>query len=284
MGGFRCSSSLEAINLLLRNGPYAFRKRMQMKKQQRSIALVFVITLLSVIPYAYAGIATTRHNLSTSGPGPVRAVTEQKICVFCHTPHNSIQITGFSTPLWNHVLSTASNYVLYSSPTLLSRTSPAIQPDGSSKLCLSCHDGTVAIGAVGSNVTSTTSIVMSGTGAGGVMPAGLSNMGTNLSGHHPISIEVNSQLITDKGTQCTNNLVSWRVCTPPLASPIKFKPTLNTYPTGTRTYAGVQCSSCHDPHENTPSTNKFMRVNITGPTGIDPLCVTCHVSCAQSCP
>lgn len=255
-----------------------------MNRRQTVIPAVLIALFLFSIPYAFGGIATTRHNLSTSGPGPVRATTEQKICVFCHTPHNSIQIANFSTPLWNHALSTVSNYVLYSSPTLLSRTSPAIQPDGSSKLCLSCHDGTVAIGAVGSNVTSTRTIDMTGTGAGGVMPAGISNMGTNLSGHHPISIEVNAQLITDKGTQCTNNLVSWRVCNPPAASPIKFKPTLNAYPTGTRTNIGVQCSSCHDPHENTPAGNKFMRVNITGASGIDPLCLTCHRSCALSCP
>jgi hypothetical protein len=31
-------------------------------------------------------VSNTPHNLSVTGPGPVRAVSESQICVFCHTP------------------------------------------------------------------------------------------------------------------------------------------------------------------------------------------------------
>ncbi len=40
---------------------------------------------------------TNKHNLSTSGPGPVKATTTTEICIFCHTPHNS----NPTAPLWS---------------------------------------------------------------------------------------------------------------------------------------------------------------------------------------
>lgn len=231
-----------------------------------------------------AGIATTKHNLSIGGPGTVKATSEEKICVFCHTPHNAISdLAGISVPLWNHTLSSAS-YQLFDSITLLSPTSPAIQPDGNARLCLSCHDGTVAIGSVVNTGTGLTSIAMQGVGGSGEMPAGLSNMGTNLSGHHPISIEVNNALINDKATQCNNNIVSFKICVPPVSSPIKLDKTNNTYVAGPPSGIGVQCSSCHDPHEDpNPGTTVFLRLG--DKNNYDQLCNTCHIqSCAAACP
>ena len=38
---------------------------------------------------ALADIATTKHNLSVSGPGDVKASVETQICIFCHTPHGA---------------------------------------------------------------------------------------------------------------------------------------------------------------------------------------------------
>ena len=67
-----------------------------------------------------------------------------QICVVCHAPHNVA--TPVIPPLWNHDLSTAT-YTVYSSPTL--DAGPLGPPTGSTKLCLSCHDGTVALGEIG---------------------------------------------------------------------------------------------------------------------------------------
>jgi len=228
-----------------------------------------------------AGIMTTMHNLSISGPGSVKATTEQRVCVFCHTPHGSIgNLNGINVPIWNHSLSTAS-YTLYSSPTLLSPTSPAIQPDGSSRLCLSCHDGTVAIGAVVNTGTGQNTISMIGTGANGVMPTGISNMGTDISGHHPVSIEVDASLINDKGTQCTDGLVAERVCDP--QPPVVLSATNNTYGSTNNTHVGVQCTSCHDAHTDpNPGTTMFLRVGDIN--NLNPLCEACHFACSVSCP
>ncbi len=90
---------------------------------------------------APSDMAHTKHNLSVSGPGPIRALTETRICVFCHTPHNAAPLS----PLWNKALDPQA-YTVYASPTL--KAGPLAQPSGPTKLCLSCHDGTIAMGAV----------------------------------------------------------------------------------------------------------------------------------------
>ena len=71
------------------------------------------------------------------------------------------------------------NYRIYQSSTF---DAPASQPTGASKLCLSCHDGTIALGRVLSRADR---IRMVG---GDFMPAGLTNLGTDLSDDHPVSI------------------------------------------------------------------------------------------------
>lgn len=229
-------------------------------------------------------IVGTKHNLSTSGPGPIKATTETQVCVFCHTPHGAIII-----PLWNHTLSTQT----YTVPSNLMpawaslKTSPQNPPDGDSRLCLSCHDGTVAIGSVVNLGGAATTISMqdtSGMGylAGGMLsPSASSYIGTDLSGHHPVSIEFNTTLINDKAIQCNNYEVSFRLCNP--QPPVKLRPTSNLYGGGLHTNVGVQCTSCHDPHSDpSPGTSKFLRIGTSDDT--TPLCTKCHIECPSPCP
>ncbi|HJV92252.1 MAG TPA: hypothetical protein VJ572_02200, partial [Azonexus sp.] len=111
-------------------------------------------------------IRGTKHNLSAAADGSgyvspnagagtvptrnIKATSETQICVFCHTPHGAN--TG-ATPLWNRKVAGSGytqSYVLYDSNTLDAKQVQGSldQPGGSSKLCLSCHDGTVAVGNV----------------------------------------------------------------------------------------------------------------------------------------
>ena len=79
----------------------------------------------------------------------------RQICIFCHTPHNASSESPI--PLWNRKLSTQT-FSRYSSATLQIRVNPtasslaqygsSAQPDGASKLCLSCHDGVSQLGNV----------------------------------------------------------------------------------------------------------------------------------------
>src|SRR5690606_23255967 len=107
-------------------------------------------------------VVYTPHNLSATSPGSVRASSEDQVCIFCHAPHHASRVQ----PLWNRANSTAT-YTIYRSDSL--RSQPG-QPTGASKMCLSCHDGTIALGSV---VSRNQTIHM----AGGIttMPQGNSN-------------------------------------------------------------------------------------------------------------
>jgi len=106
--------------------------------------VVLCVFLLCLTPMVMASdIASTRHNLSVSGTGSVTSGSASEICVFCHTPHHSSQ----SAPLWNRELPSGQTYQLYGSSTLdASPENPQLRSGNASLLCLSCHDGTIALG------------------------------------------------------------------------------------------------------------------------------------------
>jgi predicted CXXCH cytochrome family protein len=200
--------------------------------------ILFVLLGVAAAP-SHAAITSTKHNLSVSGPGSVRATGEAEVCVFCHAPHN----TSPSGQLWNRRV--GASYTPYTSSTL---KSIAGQPNGASLLCLSCHDGTIALGEVRSRAST---IGM----AGGVttMPPGDSLLGTDLSDDHPISFVYDATLASLRGE---------------LADPSTLvKPSKVRLDAGGR----LQCTACHDPHDDTNA--KFLVVaNIAS-----ALCNTCHI-------
>ena len=252
-----------------------------------------------------ADIRNTKHNLSASGPSDrtVKAVSETEVCVFCHTPHAA---TAGVTPLWNRRLSGAT-YTVYTSSTLDANVIQGSldQPGGSSKLCLSCHDGTLAIGSV--NVLSgqgsateqgTVSIPMSGVGPGGVMPGGTGdstgftrNLGVNLTNDHPVSVTYTSTLAQRDGElRELDSNQRWR---PGIGEIVGVKgqgprPNLPLEPTAPGGFGQVQCGTCHDPHlretDTTKGNQKFLRQNRfqeSTPTNThdaanDIICLSCH--------
>ena len=90
------------------------------------------------------------HNFSSDSWNAYNYTTTlgQQICQPCHTPHNAI--AAEEAPLWNHQFSTAA-YTFYTS--IKDGTTMGVSAiDGTSKLCLACHDGTVALGSFGGQV------------------------------------------------------------------------------------------------------------------------------------
>jgi hypothetical protein len=128
-------------------------------------------------------IARTVHNLTPGGPGQLKETRPTGLCVYCHTPHNASP----ERALWNHDLPAVS-YRLYSSSTLHATMN---QPTGSSRLCLSCHDGLVAMGNVR---------VQPSGGALELGPmSGRRNLGADLSDDHPISFVYDAELALHRG-------------------------------------------------------------------------------------
>ncbi len=203
---------------------------------------------------AQSGVRATKHNLSASATtNTVRATTESEVCAFCHTPHSG----QTDAPLWNRSYS-AATYTPYSSASLQGSTG---QPNGFSKLCLSCHDGTLAIGVVlnGPVTSPSGSIQMTGVTGTGTLPAGSTNLGTVLTADHPVSFTYDQALRDADGE---------------LLAPASLSTTPLKLFVGST--AGVlnamQCSTCHDPHTNT--LPKFLRQDPRGQTA--NLCITCH--------
>ena len=203
------------------------------------ILLVLVVCLLiTSLSAMAAGIRDTKHNLSATGPGTIKALNEGELCVFCHTPHQGRLDIPY---LWNRSDSTA-NYTPYQSSTLSATVG---QPTGASKLCLSCHDGTVALGMLSSRPTEVEFV-------GGLrfMPEGPSLIGTDLSASHPFSFTYNDALVTDN-----------QELNPPV---------MLTHPVRLDQNGQLQCSTCHNPHDN--SFGKFMVMSNQN----SQLCTLCH--------
>lgn len=173
---------------------------------------------------AWGDIVGTAHDLSIAKDGT-------NACNYCHTPHGALP----NTPLWNHKLSDKV-YNIYASSSLDANVG---QPTGSSKLCLSCHDGTVAL----------TDQVRGGTGTS-MMPAGPGHLGTDLSDDHPISFTYSKEL-TDEDPQI---------------HPVESLPNIFRFDR----FGELQCVTCHNPHNNT--FGKFMVMSNTKSL----LCLQCH--------
>ncbi|MBL4809682.1 MAG: hypothetical protein JKY43_06450 [Phycisphaerales bacterium] len=207
-------------------------------KSIHQLGVLFVVCFSSAMAMGQGqSILDTPHNLSAGGSGPVRAATEAQVCIFCHTSHNASLIQ----PLWNRYLP-VSAYSVYTSSSL--DANPG-QPTGSSKMCLSCHDGTIAVGSV---ISRDQNIQMS---AGiTTLPPGSSNLGTDLSDDHPISFPYDTLLLPNNPHLIDPNLL-----------PPEVKLDANSE---------LQCTTCHDVHDN--SFGDFLVMDNTD----SALCYTCH--------
>lgn len=195
-------------------------------------------------------VVDSPHNLSAAGSGPVRATIEDQVCIFCHTPHNAAPIR----PLWNRE-TPMDAYTIYASRSLDARPG---QPTGTSKMCLSCHDGTIALGSV---LSRGTPILFSG--GVSTIPQGAGRIGTDLADDHPISFHYDSSLVSRDS----------KVKEPGLLPP-EVRLDANSE---------LQCTTCHDAHNN--SLGKFLTMRNDN----SALCTACHqmgqttITAHQSC-
>jgi hypothetical protein len=158
--------------------------------------------------------------------------------------------------LWNHE-SVNLTYTLYTSAAGPLDGTPT-QPDSTSKLCLGCHDGAVALDDFGGATGGTNFI-----SAGAQIPK-IGNQ--DLSRTHPISIDY----VDGAGTGMV----------PTGGGANAFGPNGLTFEDVLDINDKVQCSTCHDVHnegvpESEPNTPLLRVLNETPtPSG---LCLACHI-------
>ena len=183
---------------------------------------------------------------------------KDEICQACHAPHHS-DATQVAAPLWNHT-STQQFFTPYTSATLKANVG---QPDGVSKLCLSCHDGTVALDSFGGFSGDLDASGNLANKIGNQIGPDLnSNQGHSLV--HPISFVYDSSLAGADNT---------------LNDPTQVQTVIvNAGLKGGGTIRGsllvndkLQCTSCHDSH-NEQGNEKLLKL----PLENNALCTACH--------
>ncbi len=200
-----------------------------------------------------AKVASTLHNLSVSGPGEVKSRTETEICKFCHIPH-SVVVTE---PLWGHALSEVKQYKVAQIRWSKDTVAPAPQPNGSSRLCLSCHDGTIALGKIAGEARTP-----SMGGSQRLSPVRRGYLGTDLSGGHPISFEVpdddpgRTDTGLDMGLKPRSAIVS--------DNQVRLDKD-----------GKMQCTTCHDAHSDQHYQPGRVPHFWVKPT-VSEVCLTCH--------
>ena len=254
---------------------------------------------------AYGDITGSAHDFSAAG------WADNQICKPCHTPHNAdISLTG---RLWAHTMSTAtyrSHGGAVSDPNLndnSASTESALgvvgqtDMDSASRLCLSCHDGTVALDSfMGKTGGTAGSFIGTGGDRGGVNSNLLSGA-NDLANDHPVGYRAvykeNAGQTFVNGVETLTSHARYK----PYASAaaklrtFAFAPAgynngasavgaglnqlgapIGTYTAGGRaytTYPSVSCVTCHNVHNSgAPTEPGLLRISNAG----SALCLTCH--------
>ena len=128
-------------------------------------AVVVLLSIVAVSTSAWPAADPTSGMLNGSAHDLRNRLQINQFCLPCHVPHKGA--AADAGPLFNHQLTTAT----------FTRHTQTVTLTGSSKLCMSCHDGVTAIGNYGTI-----------TNMGDVMSSS-ANLGTILDDDHPISID-----------------------------------------------------------------------------------------------
>ncbi len=203
-----------------------------------------LLTALIVLSAAHlrAQIVGDALGVHSLGPGSKSPLTGARpdACAYCHAPHS-----GLNTGMWNQKLSTQA-YTTYSSSTQKNNnTQPTL--GAVSNQCLSCHDGTVAVGATVAYGQVTT--------RGSMYSADV--FGSNMQSSHPFSLALPLQDNIDLAASLAGNGST-------------------ADPTGAVTLVkgNVECTSCHNPHvqaKDPLSQNFLVKDSSNG-----QLCLACH--------
>ena len=188
-------------------------------------------------------------------------------CVYCHIPPEeagSIPSDFGGIDGWNRYVPALSRYELFDSPTLNSKTG---SPNPISMLCLSCHDGTMAVdmvvfkpatfdpsldNAMHMRINPADDIESCGKCHNGEVAHDITvkMLGTDLRNDHPISMRYAGLSFEDVDFRAPDSQ--------------------DGFNNGVKLYNGnVECMTCHNVHD--PSKELLLRANA------EVLCFTCHL-------
>lgn len=208
------------------------------------------------------GVKGSIHDMNQYTGQGATADSQGRVCAFCHTPHHALSNNESDyLPLWSHLLPTTS-YVPYNTATLDATIDPSTMMEGPSKLCMSCHDGAIAVDTHYST-TDSGAKHLSGDSFGNAALAETAS----LSNDHPIGFVFDDVVAKDKYIKSSD-------------STYDSNPDITI---ASRLYVGSQgaimtCATCHDVH-NKKNKDEATATNylLLAPNRDSALCLSCHI-------
>ena len=261
------------------------------KKTLGTVLVVAVVLCLAPLALSYpggAGIATTPHDMSSPSGYYYGGDLQQRICIYCHAPHNAYRLSAANLgpapgvgggpqatdafdylPLWNHTLQADTAYSMYFAGPGAPATGATAQqtfniqiPGSVSLLCLSCHDGSVAVNSYGN-----TSQPSSSVGTGNTFIKAGFEIGAQkyLGNHHPIGFDYVAVQAQDNGLKVASTaMYGGKTIQDHLYS---------SGATGKTTV--MECGTCHSVHNtNNDPSGQMLLWKSDFQSG---LCLTCHI-------
>jgi predicted CXXCH cytochrome family protein len=229
-------------------------------------------------------LGTAHNNMDYTNPADSSL---QRICIFCHAPHNAYRLSPANggpaagvgggpqagdafdyLPLWNHTLQTNTAYSMYYAGPGAPATGPHAQQTlgnqvigGVSLLCLSCHDGSVAVNKYG-NTSQPTASRSNGTATIGA--AYIVGKDGYLGNHHPIGFSW-SVVASDKELRDPTTTPMGAVAAGNVSDHFYSSQVLGATDV-------MECGTCHSVH-NKGNTGESL---LWRSDAASRLCLTCH--------
>ena len=260
-----------------------------MKLSRVLLHALVTLALMPAIAFAGntpgAGLATTPHDFTSNG---VNGATNVGLCTYCHTPHKALT----TQLLWNHTLST-NTFSWDVTKTTAGTTFPTFAGNtykGPTAKCLSCHDGSVAIGDIAwyKEASHSGADVLTTKTMNDVEPHFVVGAGGAMKGNHPVAMPYPFNNASNTYNSSTTGagavLTEWQTDPTALNSATSKIRLFNDDGTGAisagpvATKTGIECSSCHDPHNKATVDDWFLRGKVEGSTQADGyICLQCHI-------
>jgi len=248
------------------------------------VALTGTIAIAGTAPRS--GVQGSIHDMTKYGTlaGGDPEAQQGRVCAYCHTPHHAITEGNDYLPLWSHTV-TSTTFTPYATSTIDAAIDPSTMMEGPSKLCMSCHDGSVAVDthyAFSGSKTLTQDDNMFATPSVG--------KGSALNNDHPIGF-VYDGILNANGVATGPTIGEPELASHTDGKDAYIRNSAATYAGSAlkisdRLYASpsqggkgvMTCATCHDVHnkinqDEAGATNYLLLASNNG----SQLCLTCHI-------
>lgn len=239
----------------------------------KKMFIAATILALATSAFAGSGVVGSKHDIPATYPGAKGVLDEataengqNRVCGYCHTPHHaSLDGANQGLPLWSKQFTAPGNYVNYKSFTLdgdLANDNLGNADVGASWLCLSCHDGSIAVDQH-YNFAGDTKLSGDSYGDAAV------GEGFDLTGDHPIGVDMAKAYADELAGNpasglkdpASSNFINNAKVAGNTISEVLYEGTI------------VTCASCHDVHDFDTVAGPYM---LYAPLDSSDICLSCH--------